>query len=121
MWPKADVPVFQLSIDYDRPAAFHYDLGRELQSLRERGLMILGSGNIVHNLRALDWQHEEGGPTFEWAAAFYEWAKGRLVEGDQSSPGELWQTGQRSGWLCRRMIITCPCFIRWVPKDRKKR
>lgn len=85
LWPKADVPVFQLSIDYDRPAAFHYDLGRELQSLRERGLMILGSGNIVHNLRALDWQHEEGGPTFDWATAFDEWAKGRLVEGDHLS------------------------------------
>ena len=77
LWPEAKVPVFQLSMDFSRPPSFHYELGKELRSLRERGLMILGSGNIVHNLRTLDWQHEEG-PPFDWAAEFDDWSKTQL-------------------------------------------
>lgn len=67
MYPKADVPVVQLSMDYHRPAAWHYDLGRELAPLREKGILILASGNIVHNLRrvAFDRMGENFG--FDWA------------------------------------------------------
>lgn len=52
LYPKADIPTFQLSIDYAQPGRFHHALGRELAALREQGVLIVGSGNIVHNLRA---------------------------------------------------------------------
>ena len=71
LYPNADVPVFQLSIDYDKPGPFHLALGRELTALRELGVLILGSGNVVHNLRATD-RGTPDGPSASrpWAAAF---------------------------------------------------
>lgn len=77
LWPHAHVPVFQLSIDYSKPPQFHYDLGRELRSLRDKGLLILGSGNIVHNLSKIAWE-ENAGP-FDWARTFDAWSKDMLV------------------------------------------
>jgi 4,5-DOPA dioxygenase extradiol len=69
MFPKADVPVLQLSMDYSRPPAEHYALGQQLHALRDRGVLIVGSGNIVHNLRAM---RPASGPNdaYEWAAEF---------------------------------------------------
>ena len=52
MYPEANIPVFQISIDYEKPASYHYDIGRKIAALRDRGVLILGSGNIVHNLHA---------------------------------------------------------------------
>jgi 4,5-DOPA dioxygenase extradiol len=69
LFPRADVPVFQLSIDYDKSADFHYTLGRRLARLRDQGVLIMGSGNVVHNLRAT----ERGAP--ESARATTPWAQ----------------------------------------------
>ena len=68
MYPNADIPVLQLSIDYNKPAQYHYDLAQQLKSLRSKGVLIIGSGNMVHNLRMVAWdklQEPEYG--FDWA------------------------------------------------------
>ncbi len=64
MYPLADIPVYQLSIDYNREPQYHYDLARDLIELRNHGVLIIGSGNLVHNLRDI------GGPTTDWALEF---------------------------------------------------
>lgn len=65
MFPHADIPVLQLSLDYQLSPAAHYELARQLAGLRDKGVLILGSGNIVHNLRLLDWNHPDSGS--DWA------------------------------------------------------
>ena len=66
MYPKANVPVFQLSLNRALPPHRHYEIGRELAPLRERGLLIVGSGNMVHNLGLMEWTNKP----FEWASEF---------------------------------------------------
>ena len=68
LYPEADVPVVQMSLDYTQGPQYHYDLARELALFRERGVLIIGSGNMVHNLGLMDWckmQMEDSG--FDWA------------------------------------------------------
>lgn len=68
MYPQADVPVIQLSLDYTKPAQYHFELAAELSELREKGILIVGSGNMVHNLRLVAWDKLSGDPyAFEWA------------------------------------------------------
>jgi len=80
MYPGADVPVLELSVDMTAPGPEHVALGRLLVPLRERGVLVLGSGNIVHNLGAIDWEHPDG--AYDWAVEFDGWARDRLLEGD---------------------------------------
>lgn len=81
MYPNADIPVFQLSIDYSQPPQYHYDLARELASLRKKGVLIIGSGNIVHNLGMINW----GGNAFDWAIEFDEKIKGFIDAGNHAA------------------------------------
>lgn len=69
IFPKADVPVFEMSMDYTKGAEFHYSLGKELAKLRKKGVMIICSGNIVHNLNILDWNNIDAKP-FDWNLEF---------------------------------------------------
>jgi 4,5-DOPA dioxygenase extradiol len=68
MYPDAKIPVLQLSIDYDQPAQYHYDLAKDLASLRKKGVLIIGSGNMVHNLRMIAWDKMDTPDYgFDWA------------------------------------------------------
>lgn len=68
LYPKADIPVIQMSIDYTKPTKYHYELSKELAKLRQKGVLIIGSGNMVHNLRMVDWQRlNEIGYGYDWA------------------------------------------------------
>jgi 4,5-DOPA dioxygenase extradiol len=80
MFPRADVPVFQLSLDATRSPAWHYELARELRPLRERGVLIMGSGNIVHNLRRINRQYAETG--YDWAVEFDAAVAALIDKGD---------------------------------------
>ncbi len=82
MYPNADIPVVQLSLDYRMPPEQHLEFARSLAGLREKGIMIIGSGNIVHNLRAIKW---DGGPNYAWAEEFDAWVEKHLVDHDDNA------------------------------------
>lgn len=85
MFPQADVPIFQLSIDYSAPGEVHHAIGQELQALRDQGVMIIGSGNITHNLRRVDRSVEEGPVSSQpWSQEFDDGVKKALQERDDA-------------------------------------
>ncbi len=77
LYPKADIPVFELSIDSSQPTTYHFQLANALKKMREKGVLIIGSGNIVHNLKILDWNNIDAKP-MEWAVEFDELVKAKL-------------------------------------------
>lgn len=79
MYPNADIPVFQISLDYSKPAEHHFNIGRDLKYLREKGVLILASGNAVHNLRMVKWRGDES--PYDWAIEFDEIVK-KSIEDD---------------------------------------
>jgi 4,5-DOPA dioxygenase extradiol len=82
MYPAADVPVLQLSLDIARGPEFHFALGAQLKTLRDEGVLIVGSGNIVHNLRRVNFSDDA--PPYDWAIEFDDWVKRRLLDRDYS-------------------------------------
>src|SRR4030095_11956005 len=78
-FPAADVPVVQLAIDERQPPAVHYELGRRLRPLRDDGVLIVGSGNVVHNLHAYAWGRPPAQP-YDWALRFEAEVRRALVE-----------------------------------------
>jgi 4,5-DOPA dioxygenase extradiol len=83
-YPAADIPVVQLSIDETKPALFHYEMGRRIAPLRDEGVLIIGSGNLVHNLHAYAWGGHPREP-YDWAVRFEEAAKQLMLAGDIQS------------------------------------
>ncbi len=78
VYPAADVPVVQLSLDQTQPAAFHFEIARRLAPLREEGVLIMGSGDLVHNLRAYAWDGNAREP-YDWAVRFEQKARELMV------------------------------------------
>lgn len=83
VYPNADIPVLQLSIDETRPPEFHYELGKQLGPLRDEGVLVIGSGNLVHNLHTYAWGKHEVEP-FDWAVRFENRAKELLLSGNHA-------------------------------------
>ena len=77
IYPKADVPVFELSIDNSQPTIYHFQLAKALKKMREKGVLIIASGNIVHNLKVIDWNNINAKP-LDWAIEFDEIVKSKL-------------------------------------------
>ena len=81
MYPDASIPVLQLSIDYHKPAQYHYDLGQQLAALRKKGVLIIGSGNMVHNLRMVAWDKlDVPGFGFDWALEINQKFKTNILQ-----------------------------------------
>ena len=90
LFPKADVPVVQFSLDVNKNPQQHYELGQQLISLRDEGVLILGSGNIVHNLRVLNWDDS----AFEWAKEYDDKVKQWILEHDHKAILDYHKHGQ---------------------------
>lgn len=93
MYPNADIPVYQLSIDHDLSPLDHYNIGKDLISLRDDGVLILGSGNIVHNLSLVSWDQKGG---FNWADEFDNYIKNNILNGNYSNVIDYKKAGKCS-------------------------
>src|SRR5437764_8148999 len=107
VYPQADVPVVQLSIDETQPAAFHYELGQRLGELRDEGILIAGSGNLVHNLHAYAWGRHPVEP-YDWAVRFETRAK-ELLSAGSFAPLVAYET------LGRDALLSAPTPEHYLP------
>lgn len=85
MYPQANIPVLQLSIDYSKGAQFHYDLAKELYGLRKKGVLIIGSGNMIHNLGMVAWNKLNDAYAYDWALKMNETFKSLIQDGDHKA------------------------------------
>jgi len=106
LFPGADIPVFQISIDYRKPMQFHFDLAKYLAPLRNEGVLIIGSGNIVHNLQLVNF--DDNTSTYSWAIEFDAWVKEKLDTRDFSSLINYEQQGKTA-------MLSIPTVDHYVP------
>ena len=85
MYPEANIPVLQLSIDYSKAPQYHYELAKELYSLRKKGVLIIGSGNMVHNLRMISWNKMNENYGYDWALEMNEIFKRLILNSDHKA------------------------------------
>jgi 4,5-DOPA dioxygenase extradiol len=94
LFPEAKVPVFQLSIDFYQPLSYHLELAAQLRPLREKGVLVIGSGNIVHNLRlSMPKLQQSDRAPYDWATEFDQWVADKIAAGDYQSLAQYEQTG----------------------------
>lgn len=91
-YPKAEVPVIQMSLDFSKPPRYHYELAKELSALRRKGVLILGSGNMVHNLGRVNWQSPQAG--YDWAVEADQKFKQLINSGDHLALANYESLGQ---------------------------
>lgn len=106
LYPLANIPVLQLSIDLSKPPEYHLDLGRKLAQFRTQGVLILGSGNLVHNLRKIDFS--PAAKPLDWAVEFDEWVRQRLIDRD-------WDTLIHQATRTRAGQLSIPTLDHWYP------
>ncbi len=92
VFPRADVPIVQLSIDESKPPSYHYEIGKKLAPLRDEGILIIGSGNLVHNLHAYAWGQRSMEP-YDWAVRFENKARKLLTSGKDTQLVEYEKLG----------------------------
>lgn len=86
LYPNADIPVVQMSLDYSQPPQYHYDLAKELLSLRQKGILVVGSGNMIHNLGMVNWRKlNEPNYAFDWALEAKEKMNAYILDGNHQS------------------------------------
>jgi len=107
VFPRADIPVVQLAIDKRQPAKFHFDVGKRLAPLRDEGVLIVGSGNLVHNLHAYAWGRHAAEP-FDWAVRFENNARELLLAGNDG-PLVAYET------LGRDAVLSIPTPDHYLP------
>ena len=95
MYPEATIPVLQLSIDYTQGARYHYELAKELEALRKKGVLIIGSGNMVHNLGLVSWEMIKGGG-YDWANEMNDKFKTLILNNDHCSLIEYERLGKEA-------------------------
>ncbi len=117
IFPGADIPVVQLSIDRTKPARFHYETGKLLGPLRDDGILIMGSGNLVHNLQAYVWDSPELG-AFDWASRFEKRARGIILSGKDTSSSITGKWAPTPGYRYQLPTITFPCSMFWVRAEK---
>lgn len=105
MWPEADVPVFELSLDMTVPAERHWELGRRLAPLRDQGVLVVGSGNIVHSFAGISW--EPYAAPRPWALEFDAWVADALSRRDSEALIDI----RRAGIIARRSVPTTDHYL----------
>lgn len=109
-YPDADVPVVQLAIDGKRPPQFHYDLGRKLSALRDEGVLIAGSGDVVHNLRAM--RRDGSNTAFDWAARFTAEVRRRIEAHDHQGIVDI---AEPTDAFAADAALSIPTDEHWLP------
>ena len=106
LYPAANVPVIQMSLDYTYTPQQHYDLAKELAALRKKGVLIIGSGNMVHNLRVIDWHNPNGG--HDWAVTANDTLKKLIMKNDHQALINYTKLG-------REMVLSVPTPEHYLP------
>ena len=109
MYPDRDIPLFQISVDAYAPPEAHYQIGRELRSLREEGVLIFGTGNIVHNLRLVNWNMDNKG--FDWAYEFDDFIYNNILNKNHDNILKYKSWAMLQSLLYRPQTTFIPCYM----------